>query len=111
MSRLQPEPVLPPKTHQSRTSTPPTNCYTDYRNDCFSKQEQKAVTSDQHSVTIHDSKIETGSVLLNPADGTGDIQLKSIKNIPPLPRRKKRHRRSRMLCCFRSEDLQGSDYS
>lgn len=108
--RLQSEPTLPPRSRAGRTSTPPINCYTDYRNDVFSKQDHKT-SSSHHTNLMYETKIEMSSTSVG---GTNDFQLKNIKNTPPLPRRKKRHRprHGGLLCCFHSDDTSGSgDYS
>jgi len=70
--------------------------YSDYRNDYYMKQGQ------QRAVEIESQR---------DSDDLTDLNLKAVKNTPPLPRKKKRHRQGMQLCCFRIERERNSDES
>lgn len=117
------EPLLPPKgsaaTSHKPTVLPSAPCrrdqYSDYRNDYYIKQEQKKSDDDKEkdkSVTA----CETASTELltqntELSEEMNDCNLKTIKNTPPLPRKKKRHRPgvSLNLCCFNTDQDRRSD--
>lgn len=78
--------------------------YSDYRNDYYIKQEQRRADSDK---TVSVSDIDVQDTVTAENDTTSETNLKSLKNTPPLPRKKKRHRGGLRLCCFSSHSSNG----
>lgn len=76
------------------------NQYSDYRNDYYIKSDKRV--HDVKQVTVSASQVEVQSQNRT-ADESVDSNLKAIKNTPPLPRKKKRHRGGLKLCCFSTD--------
>lgn len=76
--------------------------YSDYRNDYYIKQGQRRADSVK-TVSVSDIDVQDTASADN--DNASESEnLKSLKNTPPLPRKKKRHRGGfGKLCCFSSE--------
>lgn len=88
--------------------------YSDYRNDYYIKTEKKATVT--HKAIVAPASDNTSlDILTHNTDSSEDLSecnLKSIKNTPPLPRKKKRHRPTNSsMCCFsgRSGDLSSDE--
>ena len=107
--------MLPPRAIPApRTTTPPNisrSSYTDYRNDCYGKQQAQHTSGSKtklSDIIIDNTDSAKTSSTQALADHKIDMEpLPSTVNTPKLPRkrRSRRHRSQSLLCCFKAPSL------
>ena len=83
--------------------------YSDYRNDYYIKQEKKSEEKDKSVAACGSEAREILTQSVEVAGEADTCKLKVLKNTPPLPRKKKRHRQSIGLCCFMGKEIEADE--